>query len=164
MENYIVINGKKAELTEEQLIALGIKIKNNDPFELELGEYFYINPSGEVIEDYYTSVCFTTENRYNVANFCTDKDLMEQRALHENLSRLLWRYSMRHDGDKIIYGDSSNKYYIYFKNSNINYPLVSHWNASATIGETFFYSESIANDAIEEVVKPFMKAHPEFKW
>lgn len=31
MENYIVINGKKAELTEEQLVALGIEIKKNDP-------------------------------------------------------------------------------------------------------------------------------------
>lgn len=164
MENYIVINGKKAELTEEQLIALGIEIEKSDPFELELGEYFYINPSGEVIEDYYTSGCFTTEHRYNVANFCTDKDLMEQRALHENLGRLLWRYSMKHDGDKIKYGDNSDKYYIYFNHSNINYPSVSSWSSSATVGKTFFYSREIAYSAIEEVVKPFMKAHPEFKW
>lgn len=164
MENYIVINGKKAELTEEQLIALGIKIEKNDPFKLELGEYFYITAGGEVAEDYYCSGCIGTKKRHSVANFCTDKDLMKQRALHENLSRLLWRYSMEHDGDKIKYGDDSRKYYIYFNNSNINLPSVSCWASSATVGKTFFYSESIAKDAIEEVVKPFMKAHPDFKW
>lgn len=35
MENYIVINGKKAELTKEQLEALGIEIEKKDPFKLE---------------------------------------------------------------------------------------------------------------------------------
>ena len=35
MDNYIVINGKKAELTEEQLEKLGIKVekKRNNPFD-----------------------------------------------------------------------------------------------------------------------------------
>lgn len=32
-KNYIVINGKKAELTEEQLRALGIEKEKNNPFE-----------------------------------------------------------------------------------------------------------------------------------
>ena len=31
-ENYIVINGKRAELTEEQMKVLGIKVKKN-PFD-----------------------------------------------------------------------------------------------------------------------------------
>ena len=37
MENYIVINGKKAELTEEQLVKLGIKIKKKTPFTRTVG-------------------------------------------------------------------------------------------------------------------------------
>lgn len=164
MENYIVINGKKAELTEEQLIALGIKNEKNDPFKLELGDYFYINPNGEVIEDHYCSGCIVTKNRHNAANFCTDKDLMEQRALHEKLNRLLWRYSMEHDGDKIAYGDDTRKYHIYFNNGNIHYPEVNSWARSTSVGLIFFYNEKIAKAAIEEIVKPFMKEHPDFKW
>lgn len=48
-ENYIVINGKKIELTEEQLKALGIKQRKN-PFEIvERGEdYFYVNRYGDI--------------------------------------------------------------------------------------------------------------------
>ena len=51
MDNYIVINGKKAELTEEQLKALGIEIKKkrNNPFNSELkyeDEYFIIDEQG----------------------------------------------------------------------------------------------------------------------
>lgn len=33
MENYIVINGRKAELTEEQLKALGIETEKKSPFD-----------------------------------------------------------------------------------------------------------------------------------
>ena len=164
MENYIVINGKKAELTKEQLIALGIEVEKNDPFKLELGEYFYITAGGEVAEDYYCSGCISTKKRHSVANFCTDKDLMEQRALHEKLNRLLWRYSMEHDGDKIAYGNETRKYHIYFTNGNIHFPEVNSWASSTSVGLVFFYNEKIAKAAIEEVVKPFMRTHPNFKW
>ena len=41
MENYIVINGKKAELTEEQLEKLGIEVKD-DCFKRKIGELFFI--------------------------------------------------------------------------------------------------------------------------
>ena len=51
MDNYIVINGKKAELTEEQLEKLGIKIekKRNNPFSSKLKyeeKYFIIDEQG----------------------------------------------------------------------------------------------------------------------
>lgn len=161
MENYIVINGKKVELTEEQLKALGIKIEENDPFELELGEYFYINPSGEVIEDYNSSGCVTTEYRYNVANYCKDEDLMEQRALHETLNRLLWRYSMQHGRDKINW--IGGGYKIYYNHINKIFD-VSGNDAFQVLGAVYFYDEKTANDAIDEIVMPFMKKHPNTKW
>lgn len=49
-ENYIVINGKKAELTEEQIEKLGIKLekKYEEMFELlcDREPYFFINDKG----------------------------------------------------------------------------------------------------------------------
>ena len=39
-ENYIVINGKKAELTNEQLKMLGIEVRKN-PFDRATGEEYY---------------------------------------------------------------------------------------------------------------------------
>ena len=86
MENYIVINGKKAELTEEQLKALGIKI---DLFELELCKYFYIDFYGEVIEDDSNFNYLASVSKHKIANYCKDENIMKQRALHETLNRLL---------------------------------------------------------------------------
>ena len=40
-ENYIVINGKKAELTEEQLEKLGIKTSNNKRWRAKENEKYY---------------------------------------------------------------------------------------------------------------------------
>lgn len=52
-ENYIVINGKKMDLTEEQLKQLGIEVRKN-PFERSAkgGRYFYINVHGAVHQHY----------------------------------------------------------------------------------------------------------------
>lgn len=84
MENYIVINGKKAELTEEQLEKLGIEVKN-DPFKKEEGhKYFCIENDG-------TISCFTDCNDpsdiafYDIANYCKDKKAYETTNTTRNL-------------------------------------------------------------------------------
>ncbi|MDO4668965.1 MAG: hypothetical protein Q4A63_04020 [Butyricicoccus pullicaecorum] len=163
MENYIVINGKKAELTPEQLEKLGIVVKEN-PFERTPGERYYaIYNTGEIgIE---TDVSHSSDIlRYNVANYCLNKDLMKQRALHETLSRLLWRYSMTHDGDKIDWNDETIiKYSIYYNYDAKQFYV--HGNLYNQLGGTiYFYSYNIAESAIEEIIEPFMKGNPDFVW
>lgn len=164
MDNYIVINGKRAELTKEQLVALGIEIEKENPFELKNTDYYYfIGSTGIVIYDY-SSDCSLTKLRYNVANFCTNKAFMEQRALHETLNRLLWRYSMQHDGDEINWLDVEQiKYYIYYHAFEEEYRIDVNQLCKSE-GTIYFISKKVAEDAIEEVVKPFIKQHPEFEW
>ena len=164
MENYICINGKKAELTEKQLKALGIELPKANPFERvsKRTPFYFVTVKGGTefgidIEDYHCN------KLYEVGNYCTDKAIMEQRALHETLNRLLWRYSMEHDGDKInwknhsikikIYHDSHNNTFGFDKNSFLN-----------DFNSVYFFSTEIAEKAIEEIIKPFMKAHPDFKF
>lgn len=166
MENYIVINGKKAELTEEQLKALGIEVEKDDPFErVECGDkdyyYYYISEAGDIEDTFDISSNF--DNRvYSIANYCTDKTLMEQRALHETLNRLLWRYSMQHGGDEMC--DTSDKYCIHYYADNKKYGVLAQRGWIYYLGELYFNSKEIANNAIEEIVKPFMEQHPEFVW
>lgn len=162
MTNYICINGKKAELTEEQMRALGIELPKRSPFERgNLGDpYYYIHMDGDVCsddEDGYAE----DEMLFNVANYCTNEAIMEQRALHEILNRLLWRYSMEHDGDKIDWNNDEYKYYIYYSRYNERWAISSsdEWDSC-----TYFYTAEIAENAIEEIIKPFMKAHPDFKF
>lgn len=158
MTNYICIDGKKAELTEEQLKALGIELPNASPFKrAKKGtKYFSIVKNGTVDWHYENMDAFDKEC-FNAANYCTDKAIMEQRALHETLNRLLWRYSMMHDGDKIkenCYGGIKCR----------NGVFESFTAYGHSVGRVQFYDEQIAENAIEQIIKPFMEAHPEFKF
>ena len=74
MENYIVINGKKAELRIN-------------------GKTFYVIAEDGTLPDFKEDGSDLDEKFYENGNYCTDKDLMRQRALHETLSRLLWRFA-----------------------------------------------------------------------
>lgn len=163
MESYIVINGKKAPLTEEQLKMLGIETEKKNPFKkVENKNYYAISSYGDVIclHDDYTH--YTHNANYKAANYCTDKNLMRQRAWHETLSRLLWRYSMKHDGDKIDWKNNEWKYYIAFDNCRNEYTVDCY--KTLNNGNTYFYSKDIAQNAIKEIVEPFMAEHPDFVW
>ena len=168
MTNYICINGKKAELTEEQMKALGIELPKVNPFERKYNngcKYYSINNNGHVMEYRDGGKNSTADNlRHEVANYCTDKAIMEQRALHETLNRLLWRYSMEHDGDKVDWGNTDQrKWYIFWEigqnRFHHEYSYICY-----DYGRVYFYNGAIAKNAIEEIIEPFMKAHPEFKW
>lgn len=163
MKNYICIGGKKAALTPEQLKLLGIKVKEKSPFErVECHDTFYcIGHCGkvELIHEFNDNI---NNILYSTANYCTDKSLMEQRALHETLNRLLWRYSMEHKGNEIDWDNTCQSKYSIIS-------LHHKWDVTAEyefnhFGVPFFYSEEIAESAIKEIIEPFMKEHPEFKW
>lgn len=163
MKNYICINGKKAELTEEQLKALGIKLPTQFDRVNENQNFYYIGCDGEVGVTRECLNGFDTKC-FNAANYCTDKSIMEQRALHETLNRLLWRYSMEHDGDKIEWNDQSKpKYHICYNSSNKTLSIFEGWMQNHA-GAPNFYTKEIAKNAIKEVIEPFIEAHPDFKW
>lgn len=163
--NFISINGKKIELTDEQVkqIKEAGYIKDN-PFERvkKGGVYFYINAFGKVDKDKDNYYC-TDDKFYSIANYCTDRKLMEQRALHETLSRLLWRFSMTHGGDEIDWGKLTDVFYICFDYVTSEYKTVTKHNFRG-FSEIYFNDENTAKQAIEEIIKPFVKEHPEFVW
>ena len=160
MENYLMLNGKRIDLTEEQVKTLTAEEKKN-PFERGEFEdrYFSIMSAGVVLSCVEEGLDLD-DKRFAIANYCTDKAMMEQRALHETLNRLLWRYSEEHGGD----GEWDMKrghYYIGVAYNNI---LPFGTSAEKTQGVVYFKYEEIAKAAIEEIVKPFMEQHPEFVW
>ena len=161
MEIYLIVDGKRTDLTNEQLEMLGIDV-NNDPFERRYNKYFYFI-------DYDGCIDRNTDNDasdnccYNIANYCTDENLMKQRALHETLNRLLWRFSMQNGGDKIDWrNEFQNKWVINFNYSDNSFfvenkPQLRSFNPC-------FISKEIVERAIDEIIKPFMKEHPDFEW
>lgn len=164
MKNFISINGRTIELTDEQVQQItdtGIIKKN--PFErTERNKpYYWIDTMGGV-EQTFEANFEVDALHYSRANYCTDKKMMKQRALHEILNRLLWRFSMENGGDEIDWNDESDKYYIYY-----SYPMNCFSFGVAQCGKTnesYFIDKTTAERAIEEIIKPFMAEHPEFVW
>ena len=164
-DNYIMLNGKMVPLTEEQVAALlgGKETEREkvDPFDRNLDQiYYYIDYLGELDADV-DNFSEDDDNTYNAANYCTDKEMMNQRAMHETLNRLLWRYSEQHGGDNEW--DGENLHY----SITINDVLVpgSEWFASVRpFGTVYFKDRDTAQAAIDDVVRPFLAEHPDFVW
>lgn len=165
-EAYIEIDGKRTQLTVEQMKALGIyeEPKKNlfDRVEKDK-QYYYITNGGDV--DCGTDYYWESDNkRHQVANYCTDKEILQQRALHETLNRLLWRFSIENDGSKINWNNiDKHKYVIYFDNESKKF-TTTEYRFMKFDGCIYFHSKSIAQKAIEEIIIPFMKEHPDFIW
>ena len=164
-ENYIMFNGKRVDLTDEQIEKLGLKVEKKNPFKkVKSGNILYkIATDGTVINNMGAPHLSTDDACYNVANYCTDKSLLQQRAYHETLPRLLWRFSMQNDGDKIDWSDKEHcKCSIYYDHYRKLFNISCLFNDQSN--EIYFYSKEIAQKAITEIVLPFMKEHPDFVW
>ena len=168
MDNYICIDGVKVLLNDSQISELRAilekkETKKSSLFERQSygDEYYFINSIGEVV----SSCDFTYDYdsiRHDNANYCTDEELLKQRALEEILARRLWRYSMEHGGDKIYWSDGQCKYVIYYDAEDGLFYTTSN-TICQTINTTYFVDRETALNAIKEVVEPFIKEYPGFK-
>lgn len=163
MDNYIVINGKKAELTEEQLEKLGIKVEKENPFTRKPYEerYYYITENGN-INFYSEDGCNWDTQMYDNVNYFNDKDFAQQVAWHELLNRNLLKYAYEHDAADCDWNDTTRKFHISFSTQDDDF--VVSWICTLKDNNVYFSDEKIAEAAIEDVVKPFMRTHPEFEW
>lgn len=164
MDNYIVINGKKAELTEEQLKKLGIKTekKRNNPFNSELEDedsYFLIDEEG-VKSSFYDHI--TDKHRLDNVNSFNDKDFANQVYLHELLNRKLLKYAYENNAKDCEWSGKTLHYYIF--NSAEDHIFNVDGNMLMRSQDIYFSKRKVAEQAIEDVIKPFMKEYPDFVW
>lgn len=162
-KNYIVINGKKAELTNEQMELLGIKVRNN-PFERVSKNESYYNISNKThVMRFTEGEDETDQGLYNSVNYFNDLQFANQVALHQLLYRKLLKFAYDNGCEDTKEWDGNN----------------IHWTIGYSVDyETFFmYSKALhktqgvyfsskegTQRAIKEVVEPFTKEHPEFVW
>lgn len=174
MGNYIMLDDQKFELDNVLVQKLRTTINNQklenekkkNPFERQKKElfYYFVDVDGTVGEDK-ERLYEVDDAIYKVANYCTDKKLVKQRALHETLNRLLWRFSEENGGDENEWDGVACHYYITFQDGIGEKKLVVEWTSQwHHQGVVFFSSILAAERAIEEIVKPFMAEHPEFVW
>ena len=162
----LTIDGKEVQLTEKQLKALGIGIeKRENPFERAhpAGGYFYIDEHGRVKRHYDTRLPYEEETYKNV-NYFTDEAFARQVALHQLLYRKLLKFAYDNEcADNQIWGGNGIEhwYIVYDFEECIFY---AEWASGSKNNDVYFSTKDGAERAIEEVVEPFVKEHPEFVW
>ena len=165
-DNYAVINGKRVELTDEQLKMLRIEIegKRKNPFEKGTGEkeYYFIN-SGMGIARSQNTKDPLAATVYAALNYFTDKDFAKQVSLHQLLYRKLLKYAYDNECEDTAEWDGSNKHWAVRYDYACGMFTTYYQNAYGA-QEVYFSSEEGARRAIKEVVDPFMKEYPEFVW
>ena len=161
-ENYIVINGRRAELTEEQMKALGIEVRKN-PFErVSDDKYYYTIVSGDVLRR--VDIHDKADKRlYNAVNYFNDEQFANQVALHQLLYRKLLKFAYENKCEDMAEWDGKNAHWVIRYNENRN-EFCSYYQDGYKAQDVYFSSKEGAERAIEEVVKPFMRELPEFVW
>lgn len=158
-ENYIVINGKRAELTKEQMEQLGIKVEENKRWRAKTNkDYWYVNSCNNTEQSWDTnSRC--DNFRYYSHNYFQTKEEAEIYAHVLETEMLLKKYADEHNeefGDYkccIIWLLKDNEYQIEFVSSYVHRPRI-----------IFFSSKEITQNAINEIGKDRILEYLAYEW
>jgi len=164
--NCIILNGKRAELTEEQLKKLGIEQDKLSVFARARDKetYMFIGGGGDVPETREDSDEID-DARFAAANYvryCPEGEkLLKQRALHEILSRRLWRFAMENGRTN---KGKSPQFTIEVGRACSITAVTVHNGGDRPIGSVSFADHETAKRAVDEIVQPFLAEHPDFEW
>lgn len=161
--NYIVINGKKSDLTNEQMELLGIKVRKN-PFERVCKNESYYNVSDKTVVRCYTEEDdWVDQKLYNAANYFNDKEFAAQVALQQLLYRKLLKFAYDNEcEDTKGWNGTDGHWTIRYNDSSCCFR--AYYQERYKSLDVYFSSEEGTQRAIKEVVEPFMEEHPEFVW
>ena len=163
----LTIDGKEVKLTEEQLMTLGIEVENKkNPFDRVNPDvndkYYYIRVSGDVAD--YRDVNDNADRLlYEASNYFNNKDFAEQVALHQLLSRKLLKFSYDNGCEDTAEWNGANDHWLIIYHKRYDDFTIINMEASKELS-VYFSTEEGASRAITEVIRPFMKKHPEFVW
>ena len=162
-DNYAVINGKKIELTEKQIKALGFEARKN-PFErVANGNVYYRVTEYGNINEFTEYSDLTDSNLYSNVNYFNDDSVAQQAALHQLLYRKLLKFAYDNGYEDTEEWNGTNSHWA-IRHNNYRNKFCSYHQDGYKARDVYFSSEEGAERAIKEVVEPFMKEHPEFVW
>ena len=164
----LTIDGKEVRLTDEQAKALKLelllKMKSSNPFERveKYAEYYCIKGTGEIY-DYCEDGGSFDSTLYSESNYFNDKNFANQVALHQLLYRKLLKYAYDNGFEDTKKWELYNRHWrIYYDHIDNDFAIIEDTSAQ---NQCVYFSTGVgAKRAIEEVVKPFMKEHPDFVW
>lgn len=156
-ENYIVINGKRAELTKEQMEQFGIEVKENKRWRASSrGGYWFVN-ADNLVDMAQEGYDIYDDFRYYFHNYFQTREEVETYARVLETEMLLKKYADEHNGE---FGDC-RFYLIRPKTANELIELTYYNCRSRTI---FFSSREIAQNAIKEIGKDRIIEYLTYEW
>lgn len=161
----LTIDGKEVQLTDEQLKALGAEAnKRINPFEkvIRFKDYYFVEKTNEVYA-YMDTDSLVDDQLYASANYFNDKAFAKQVALHQLLYRKLLKYSYDNKCEDQEWNGTNVHVYIIYNSTKKDYD--TRWTRNEKEPGTVYFKSAIwATAAINEVVMPFVREHPEFEW
>lgn len=142
---------------------MGIKPERNNPFDRvdEKESYFIIknDEAGRMIETYtdFDKWC------YDNAAYFNDKEFAEQMSLRWLLNRKLEKYAWDNEAEDAEWNGKNSHYYIYYHCDMENF-YIDQYRFCKSCTTVYFRDREVAQNAIKDVVEPFMEEHPNFKW
>lgn len=150
-------------IPKEQVKLLGVEVRKN-PFErVAKGDSYYSVTEYGNIDDHTECGDYADKCLYDSINYFNDDSVAQQVTLHQLLYRKLLKFAYDNEcEDNQTWNNVNCHYYIRY---NIN---EDRFYTDATVAfkhnDVWFCSRDSATRAIEEIIKPFMKEHPEFVW
>ncbi len=161
----LTIDGKEVQLTDEQLKALGAEAnKRINPFEkvIRFKDYYSVEKTNEVYA-YMDTDSLVDDQLYASANYFSDKAFAKQVALHQLLYRKLLKYSYDNKCEDQEWNGTNVHVCIIYNSTKKDYD--TRWTRNEKEPGTVYFKSAIwATAAINEVVMPFVREHPEFEW
>lgn len=161
MADFIYIDGVEYKPDKEliDLIKGHANSSLNNSFERQKQDagYYYIGRDGIVYETTELVTCLD-DKRYEVGNYCTNKELLKKRAAEETLLRKMWRFSLTHDGDKIDWNnEDTQKWYLGLGSEKG--VVISGAYVFRQTGTIYFNSREVAEEAKKEFGKEFKEVY-----
>lgn len=166
MDNYVMINGKRVELTDEQVKAISaesVEMKINPFNRMGLGSYYYVPHYDGTARTFTEDNSITDTFMHLNSNYFNNKSFAQQVALHQLLYRKLLKFAYDIGCEDTAVWDTNNEHWYILYNS-ANYRFVTDNHCTFKMTTVYFSSKEAAKRAIKEVIEPFMKEHPEFVW
>ena len=154
----LTVDGKEVQLTEKQIKALGFEVRK-PLFErvTDGGPYYFINCYGDIDAD-----SREDDRLFDNVNYFNDEYFANQVALHQLLYRKLLKFAYENDCEDREWGTKYEHWRIYYNTGSDKFDIDAN---TACKEQGVYFSTSLgAKRAIEEVIKPFIKEHPEFVW
>lgn len=159
----LTIDGKEVQLTDRQLRLLRTIEKEKSPFQRShYGCCYYTITSYDDIERYADLRDDYAEAMFEGANYFSTQPFARQVALHQLLYRKLLKFAYDNGCEDVEWDGRNDHWCIYYNRDDHMYNVAGF--ATHKFDCVWFSSEDAAKCAIEEVVKPFVKEHPEFVW